>query len=801
MANDCPTEKTESIMIRDTRQVAESYRQYLINNDLTNLKLPNVPNNANNAKHEIDNDHDGPTETTETVMIRYTNQVTNLKLHGCYSNAWMLQYLINIGFDEFKTAKCTTPRKHEIDKSIEYIDITSTFAIKQIPNKYHSNKISNCNKRISDCDYIIKLLNVLNQYVEFEYKILQSFIFDDIDIGCVVKWFLHAVTAHDSDDGFYYIYKKLSGSRCNMWVCNAFTRNHRNRTQNTNNLSDLYQVNDENTIVKMQILDKMHCHYIHCYDIGYRLTPQEKHNIFNDKNMNDEQQFTELAALTSNRRRIFETVYQTLGRVTSYSKFVTSVENRDDDMKADAVHNMQIYDFGFRFQYDGTMHGLQAKPKFQSIKEELTSNKPVILTMEAFSVELAKAEIYYNSYYCQKILITDDQPRYRLANSTHILAVLIYCNYDEFQCEFSKTYRDIHKDDTVKNIEDRHSQYYFLGKYLKGAVHLLGRHRSHLTFYHGVSQRLVFPINRNNDHFNIPLSTSTNFVVAASFATQGLIVEFGNYDKDSYSFSASWCSDYGNEDEHIFIQNRGSLKFQNIIDTQTGYQYRPMLRAMAVINRLCLGRKYNVETEQLFCRLVLHRSQKRLWKDLPIYAHHLLDQICLNQTSVDINWTHLSSEYPAIHQLFKAEKYDGINIKLLSALYPNLTHFCVWCMHLDPLFLDDLLDHLKINKMSKIRQMDFLPAYMTAKKNLEIYNMTKMYQNRFKQIGFRMKHSQNESLDPISKNTKLADSDLYPFLSSDRGNMFQLYRINSIPMPKRVMNSFYQSQVPLQQPY
>eukprot|EP01083_Nonionella_stella_P185589 677125_1 len=222
----------------------------------------------------------------------------------------------------------------------------------------------------------------------------------------------------------------------------------------------------------MQILDKIHCHYLHCYDIGHRLTPREKHTTFNDNDIDDEQQFKELATLISSRRKTFETVYQSLGRITSSSKFVSSIENREDDMKTDGFNDLQFYDFGVVFCYR------MMQPKFRSIKHELTNNKFVTVSLQEFNLELAKAERYFNCEYCQKTLVLQSKEfsHYRPAEhvvigSQHILAVLIYCNYDELQREFSKTYRAIYKNESEQSIEDRHSQYYFLGKYLKEAVH------------------------------------------------------------------------------------------------------------------------------------------------------------------------------------------------------------------------------------------------------------------------------------------------------------------------------------------
>eukprot|EP01083_Nonionella_stella_P117704 351058_1 len=168
--------------------------------------------------------------------------------------------------------------------------------------------------------------------------------------------------------------------------------------------------------------------------------------------------------------------------------------------------------------------------------------------------------------------------------------------------------------------------------------------------------------------------------------------------------------------------------------TNTGYQFRSILRAMTMLNDLyCLRNEYSVETEEIACKLVLHQTQKRPWKDLHIYAQRLLHHYYLSVIDLNISWDEISSKYSAIHDLFRSEKYDGISIKLFSTLCPNLESLSVYRMKLDPLFLDDLLDHLKMNKSSKIQQVGL---YTGTRDKFEI--MAKMYKNKFEQIGFKI---------------------------------------------------------------
>eukprot|EP01084_Bolivina_argentea_P028948 53768_1 len=56
----------------------------------------------------------------------------------------------------------------------------------------------------------------------------------------------------------------------------------------------------------------------------------------------------------------------------------------------------------------------------------------------------------------------------------HLLSLMIYCNWTKLQYQFSKTYRQIKCNETKHNVKKRHSNYFWLGKYLKDSVNRFG---------------------------------------------------------------------------------------------------------------------------------------------------------------------------------------------------------------------------------------------------------------------------------------------------------------------------------------
>eukprot|EP01084_Bolivina_argentea_P000569 1067_1 len=175
----------------------------------------------------------------------------------------------------------------------------------------------------------------------------------------------------------------------------------------------------------------------------------------------------------------------------------------------------------------------------------------------------------------------------------HLLSMMTYCNFDDIQNEFSKTYRKLNRNDKDIDVINRHKQFGNLGKYMFEAVNVFGDYpNSNDIFYHGVSQCLLFT--SLHAQINGPLSTSSSIVVAMNFATNdGLIISL----KDSglmsslKYFNCEWISDFGNEKERFFIGNphRQIFTFVNIIHTLSGNEYKEWLLCFKLIQYIFSG--------------------------------------------------------------------------------------------------------------------------------------------------------------------------------------------------------------------
>eukprot|EP01084_Bolivina_argentea_P031935 59079_1 len=218
----------------------------------------------------------------------------------------------------------------------------------------------------------------------------------------------------------------------NAAKCTIFQRNSRVIHYNFK----LFESNGTECIARQQILDKIHCFLQHSYNHN---DTEPHQNILNESRIK-----------------------------TKYCQFIIPENDQD-------VTNTFV--FGSLFDYN------KLTAKYSSLKEELTSNKISLITMEQFMSEYKKAQFHWNSAFRKKHYGVIS-PCSRTNNigfwRGHILSLMIHCNFTDLQYNFNKTYRGF----------GGHENFYHLGKMLKEAVLLFGTsvQNGHINnFYHGVS--------------------------------------------------------------------------------------------------------------------------------------------------------------------------------------------------------------------------------------------------------------------------------------------------------------------------
>eukprot|EP01084_Bolivina_argentea_P200251 342454_1 len=394
-----------------------------------------------------------------------------------------------------------------------------------------------CNDNISKCHHLHNLANIMRKYKHVRKDNNYSN-YSGEDVMVCLNSFIHLTSTHVTDEEFEFIFRELGGY-CNLLECHRFKRNHRDRQMNKINDDIVLLDLDPIDAAHRQIMDKIHCVYTHCFDIGNRLTINEQASLCNVEAM---RQFDEQYGLVNKRVLKMHKIlsqknmsYQNSRGITKpNNKFLSTFEN----LSKSEMKN-KLYGYGFEFVYQNRYNydGFIIPKKFASFKEEMIQNNCNPIGVAQYESELEKAKIHYKSQYRKY----KESMKYMLLD--HMLAVMMYCNYDKLQNKFTATYRKLLRNETKESVVIRHSNFYWLGMYLKEACLQCGvtiNDGCIGAFYHGINQQMVFPeiLTSNGVNIYCPLSTSSSYAVSVNFAAnKGLIIEFvdGNTSTKDYS--------------------------------------------------------------------------------------------------------------------------------------------------------------------------------------------------------------------------------------------------------------------------
>eukprot|EP01084_Bolivina_argentea_P294097 505959_1 len=462
------------------------------------------------------------------------------------------------------------------DNEIKQTSRLMTSIPKHINNIKEETFINCCiDKDVFHCKAVNRLKTAMCEYDKYiKYQDERDLV--NINILSVLDDFHHTLDYHDKDILYQQIYNQITCDiPCDVSNCIIFKKHYKGRSQ-------------------CSILDKIHCFYAHCYDIGHRLTRKEKELV---KEFNKDKYYHEYVTTgdISNkamvqRTKILYPKQQIYRNLNVNNRNIRYTELLSQNIENDNEQYDNIYKFGWEFRYGGEEKEEKYNPnaivniiaKFVCLKEELTKNDICAVEISQFESEYANAIMNYNSRKRRQ-----DYPNLAI---NHILTLLFYCNYDGLQNQFSKTYR-------FKN-GSKHCNFYHWGKTLKAAVHQHGtkiENNHSKTFYHGDDKKLlpaqIIGQKGIGVHIFCPLSTSSVLEVAINFTCQnnGLITEFEGsswIQSQTKYFAVSWLSNYPSERECLFIQNESTLQIVNIKDPQTGCNYGLIIDALEIIDQI-----------------------------------------------------------------------------------------------------------------------------------------------------------------------------------------------------------------------
>ncbi len=365
----------------------------------------------------------------------------------------------------------------------------------------------------------------------------------------ILNDFIHITQDHNDDNTFEILYNLLN-VKCDLNKCIGLKRNQRDRSsKNKDDNKNNININD---IVRMDIFDQIHCYLLHSFDIGYRLTKKEKQTIqqeFKNDDNNDNTKnssFNRMRNILNNKRKQLQNSMGFKNRI-NHSKFVTQNESKYDETKSQQNDNDDddddpdisntIYSFSHAFDYwseQNENNPLTTTPKYTHLKEEITTNTIYALDIEKFEMVEKKAKFFINCNYSRQLKCFDKVERngpfskyksgafYQGAPITEslLMVIILYCDYTSLSYNFSTTFRYGDNAKNIKQLTERHGNYYWFGRALRELVEGYSKEifdGVNDRYYHGISEQMIFQ--STIARFNHPTSTTKKLTVAQTFAT------------------------------------------------------------------------------------------------------------------------------------------------------------------------------------------------------------------------------------------------------------------------------------------
>ena len=300
------------------------------------------------------------------------------------------------------------------------------------------------------------------------------------------------------------------------------------------------------------------------------------------------------------------------------------------------------FDLGFRFYYhdhyknihrdyqnqqyveNHNDHGgyspaeLFVESKYFSLKDEIVNNTVQSMSIYEVNISLVKAEKLLKTYKAKSMRVrpfgVNDPYHYEIDDwaqirYSHIVALIMYSDWTNLQCAFSKTFRRKHRFETLSSVKQRNREFYWWSRNLREAVECYGNWgwgfdgindekwnanwlNKRGPFYNGMNYAMVIP--EIMIRLNGPCSSSRQIEVAMRFAgSDGILIQMNNNSyKKSYGlrcFDMNWLSQYQGEDEYLWIGGTYRIRIESIRIISNGMNFERYFRTLYYFDAMITG--------------------------------------------------------------------------------------------------------------------------------------------------------------------------------------------------------------------
>eukprot|EP01084_Bolivina_argentea_P251184 421185_1 len=267
--------------------------------------------------------------------------------------------------------------------------------------------------------------------------------------------------------------------------------------------------------------------------------------------------------------------------------------------------------------------------KYQDIKEEILSNNICKLGKSKLDISLNKTKKYIETNEAKKIIShlypasnidKDKLLHYDIKAGSqitfnHLLAITLYCDWDELSTKFSATFRNGEFYESISCVIRKNREFFHWSKLLRETVEIFGynaegqgkgynsskwNNKLQGPFFCGMSFLMVMP--EYDIKLNGPTSTSECIEVATSFAVDGgIVIQLNNIGTGIISrlcaFNCSWLSDYSSEREWLFCGGQYTIKIETIMNIGAEQDYAAYFNSLHYFDCMLNGNILNCRND------------------------------------------------------------------------------------------------------------------------------------------------------------------------------------------------------------
>ena len=331
-----------------------------------------------------------------------------------------------------------------------------------------------------------------------------------------------------------------------------------------------------------------------------------------------------------------------------------SLSSRSNDFLFDENASIVTgdFDFGIYLEYWRRDRKNSVIPKYETLKEELTSNRYARLTERQYIELLESCQRYLKLGYKAKDIGSSNEicglPPGTAISIQHLIAMKVYTDFNETQKEFKRHCRRLHKGESIESVIHRNEEIAIWCRLLKESVMFYGKvmAKKEVVFC-GLTARLVF--RSLHQRFECPLSTTKSRTVAENFTDgiTGVILRLKRANAKTKYLDTSPFSTFSSEEERLFMGSSLKIKLIIVFNQETN-KWEPLkprcfISALGMFEQIHHGHfaDGNTETSLLLLSLIhlaMEESNTKgtvyllTWRDFYLQVHIFSDLITQSST-------------------------------------------------------------------------------------------------------------------------------------------------------------------------